>query len=104
MLDKTTVRKIAQKYAEEVKKVLNPEKILLFGSHVNGTPREYSDIDIAVIMNDYQGNWLDTATMLCALRVSVSLDIEPHLLDESCDRSGFLEFVKKTGEVIYEAT
>jgi hypothetical protein len=26
------------------------------------------------------------------------------LLDESCDRSGFLEFVKKTGEVIYEAT
>ena len=104
MLDKTTVREIAQKYAEEVKKVLNPEKILLFGSHVNGTPREYSDIDIAVIMNDYQGNWLDTATMLCALRVSVSLDIEPHLLDESCDRSGFLEFVKKTGEVIYEAT
>ena len=104
MLDKTTVRKIAQKYAEEVKKVLNPEKILLFGSHVNGTPWEYSDIDIAVVMNDYQGNWLDTATMLCALRVSVSLDIEPHLLDESCDRSGFLEFVKKTGEVIYEAT
>ena len=104
MLDKTTVREIAKKYAEEVKKVLSPEKILLFGSHVNGTPREYSDIDIAVIMNDYQGNWLDTATMLCALRVSVSLDIEPHLLDESCDRSGFLEFVKKTGEVIYEAT
>ena len=104
MLDKTTVREIALKYAEEVKKVLNPEKIILFGSYVNGTPREYSDIDIAVVMNDYQGNWLDTAAMLCGLRRQVSRDIEPHLLDELCDRSGFLDFVKKTGEVIYEAT
>ena len=104
MLDKATVRKIAFQYAEEVKKVLNPEKIILFGSYVNGTPWEHSDIDIAVVMNDYQGHWLDTAAMLCGLRRQVSIDIEPHLLDESYDRSGFLEFVKKTGEVIYEAT
>ena len=103
MLDKTTVREIALKYAEEVQKVLNPEKIILFGSYVNGTPREYSDIDIAVVMNDYQGNWLDTAAMLCGLKRQVSIDIEPHLLDEVCDRSGFLEFVKKTGEVLYES-
>ena len=103
MLDKTTVREIAFQYAEEVKKVLNPEKIILFGSYVNGTPWEYSDIDIAVVMNDYQGNWLDTAVMLCGLKRQVSIDIEPHLLDESCDRSGFLEFVKNSGEVIYEA-
>jgi len=104
MLDKTTVRAIALKYVEEVKKFLSPEKIILFGSYVDGTPREYSDIDIAVVMNNYQGNWLDTAAMLCGLRRQVSIDIEPHLLDESCDQSGFLEFVKKTGEVIYEAT
>jgi len=104
MLDKTTVREIALRYSEEVTKVLNPEKIILFGSYVNGTPWEYSDIDIAVVMNDYQGNWLETAAMLFRLREPVSIDIEPHLLDESCDRSGFLELVKKTGEVIYEAT
>ena len=104
MLDKATVREIAFKYAEEIKKVLNPVKIILFGSYVNGTPWEHSDIDVAVVMNGYQGDWLDTATMLFALREPVSFYIEPHLLDESCDRSGFLEFVKKTGEVIYQAT
>jgi len=103
MLDKTTVREIALQYAEEVKKVLNPEKIILFGSYVNGTPWEYSDIDIAVVMNGYQGNKLETVTMLYGLRRRVSIDIEPHLMDETHDRSGFLEFVKKTGEVIYEA-
>jgi predicted nucleotidyltransferase len=104
MLDKAAVREIALKYAEEVKKVLSPKKIILFGSYVSGTPRKYSDIDIAVVMNNYQGNWLDTATMLCRLKRQVSIDIEPHLLDESCDRSGFLEAVKKNGEVIYEST
>jgi predicted nucleotidyltransferase len=104
MLDKTTVREIALKFAEEVRKVLNPERIILFGSYVNGTPWEYSDIDIAIVMNDYQGDWFDTATMLWGLKRQVSFDIEPHLLDEACDQSGFLEHVKKTGEVIYEAT
>ena len=104
MLDKTTVREIAFKYAEEVKKVLNPEKIILFGSYVNGTPWEHSDIDIAIVMNGYKGKKLATTTMLYALREPVSFDIEPHLLDETRDRSGFLEHVKETGEVIYEAT
>jgi predicted nucleotidyltransferase len=103
MLDKTTVRELAEKYSKEVVKFLDPQAIILFGSYVNGTPHEYSDIDIAVVMNNYQGNWLETATRLCSLRVQVSIDIEPHLLDETSDRSGFLKYVKKTGEIIYKA-
>ena len=103
MLDKTEVRKIAARYAEEVKKVLNPDAVILFGSYVNGNPHEWSDIDIAVVVNGFQGDWLETAAMLCGLSWEISLDIEPHLLDETCDRSGFAEHVIKTGEVIYSA-
>ena len=103
MLDKTTVREIAEKYAEEVKKVLNPTAIIIFGSYINGNPHEWSDIDIAIIVNDYQGNWLETATMLCGLTRRVSIDIEPHLLDETRDRSGFVKHVMQTGEFIYKA-
>jgi predicted nucleotidyltransferase len=103
MLDKATVREIAFKYAEEVKKILAPDVIILFGSYVNGNPHEWSDIDIAVVINNFQGNWLDTASTLCSLTRRVSIDIEPHLMDSSCDGSGFVEFVKKTGEIIYEA-
>jgi len=103
MLDKRTVREIAAKYAEEVRKILNPAAIVIFGSYINGNPHEWSDIDIAVIMNDYQGNWLETASILWKLTRSVSIDIEPHLLDETCDKSGFVEHVMKTGEYIYKA-
>ena len=101
MLDKTTVREIAARYAEEVRAVLSPDAVILFGSYVNGNPHEWSDIDIAVVVNGFQGNWLETASMLCGLTRRVSIDIEPHLLDEACDRSGFVEHVIKTGEVIY---
>lgn len=103
MLDKETVREIAARYVEEVRKVLNPNAVILFGSYANGTPHEWSDIDIAVIVNDFDGNWLETVSMLCGLSWNISLDIEPHLLDETCDKSGFVEHVIKTGEVIYRA-
>ena len=103
MLDKETVREIARKFADEVKEVLKPDAILIFGSYVNGTPHEHSDIDIAVIVNDFKGNWLETGTILCGISREISFDIEPHLLDETCDRSGFVEHVLKTGELIYKA-
>jgi predicted nucleotidyltransferase len=97
------VREIAAKYAEEVRKVLDPDAVILFGSYVDGNPHEWSDIDIAVIVSDFDGNWLEAASLLCALTRRVSMDIEPHLLDRTCDRSGFVEHVIKTGEIIYKA-
>jgi predicted nucleotidyltransferase len=103
VLDKSTVREIAQKYTAEVKKALEPSAVILFGSYVNGVPHEDSDIDIAVIINNFHGDWLETASLLCGLSWEVSFDIEPHLLDETRDRSGFVAHVIKTGEVIYRA-
>ena len=101
MLDKATVREIAEKYAEEVRKILDPDAILLFGSYTNRNPHEYSDIDIAVIINDFEGNWYETMVELCGLTWNfVGFSIEPHLLDENHDRSGFVEHVMKTGEFI----
>ena len=103
MLDKNEVRKIAAQYAEEVKKFISPTSVILFGSYVNGNPHEWSDIDIAVVMDGFEGDWHETASRLCGLCLNISIDIEPHLMDEQHDRSGFLEHVMKTGEIIYAA-
>jgi predicted nucleotidyltransferase len=103
MLDKKAVRAIADKYADEVRKTMSPDAIILFGSYVDGNPHEWSDIDIAVIMNGFDGSWLETTTLLSSLTRRVSIIIEPHLLDVSSDRSGFVEHILKTGVVIYKA-
>ena len=44
--------------------------------------------------------WADLVSIACD--VDVMAGIEPHMLDETCNRSGFLNHVRKTGEVIYE--
>jgi predicted nucleotidyltransferase len=103
MLDKNTAKEIALKYTAEVTKVLNPSAVILFGSYVNGVPDENSDIDIAIIIDDFHGDWLETASMLCGLSWNISFDIEPHLLDATHDKSGFVAHVIKTGELIYKA-
>ena len=105
MLDKEEARQIAQKYTDEVCRALNPKSVILFGSYATGTPHEHSDIDIAVIFENYKGDWYDTAVLLQRLRRNVDDNsgggIEPHLLDEADDRSGFLSYVRKTGELMY---
>jgi len=102
MLGKEQVRQIAHKYADIVRQEYDPLRVILFGSYVHGNPHEYSDIDIAVIFKDYKGDWYDTWTKLCGITWNVALEIEPHMMDEDYEPSGFLEHVYKTGDIIYE--
>ena len=103
MLDKTRVREIALSYSNKIIQIYKPKQIILFGSYVNGNPHEYSDIDIAIIFDGYNGNKMETLTHMIKLRRGLSVDIEPHMLDEKKDKSGFIEFIKETGELIYNA-
>ncbi|MDR0904344.1 MAG: nucleotidyltransferase domain-containing protein [Ruminococcus sp.] len=102
MFSKNEVRQIVSDYAGAVKDVFPVDKVVLFGSYVNGTPNEWSDIDVAVIINNFTGDWYGDAVQLVRLRRNISTDIEPHLLDEINDGTGFCEHVLKTGEIIYE--
>jgi len=103
VLDKATVIDTVERYADLVKKELSPASIVLYGSYVNGTPHEDSDIDVAIIFNGFSGDWLKTSARLWRLTREISFDIEPILLDTTEDKSGFVKHVIKTGQVIYQA-
>ncbi len=103
MLDKGTVVSTVERYADVVKRELSPAAIVLYGSYAKGPAHEDSDIDVAVIFNGFQGDWYQTATRLWRLTRDVSFDIEPVLLDSTKDKSGFVQNILKTGQVIYRA-
>ena len=105
MLDKAKARKIAYDYSMEVAKVLNLEKAILFGSYANGNPHNESDIDIAIFVRGLDDNaWYEARiTLQNILWNRAFLGVEPHLLDETYDKSGFAEHVIRTGEVIYQS-
>ena len=49
------IKNIIKRFEEELIKLnIRPQKIIFFGSYANGTPREDSDIDLAVISKDFK--------------------------------------------------
>jgi len=102
MLDKETVIDTVQRYVEAVKKEFSPSAVVLFGSYVNGAPHENSDIDVGVVFNGFKGDWRKTSTRLWNIAYDISWDIEPHLLDITQDKSGFVEHVFMTGQIVYQ--
>jgi len=100
-MDKSKVINIVKEYAKLVLKNIEPIEIILYGSYAKGTAREDSDIDIAVIVSEVMNDFLDEATMLYKLCHQIDNRLEPKLIVESHDYSGFLEDVRKTGYRIY---
>jgi predicted nucleotidyltransferase len=102
-VDRETALRNANAYAEEVCKFFNPVSIVMYGSYAKGVPSPESDIDIAVIFNEYSGNWLKDSAKLWELTRRISTLIEPVLLDRANDPSGFVENIYNTGEVLFGA-
>ncbi len=76
-MDTTDVIEIAVKYANAVKEKYDFKRIFLFGSYAKGSFNEDSDIDIAVILEDYN-NLMDMQLDLMRLRRKIDSRIEPH--------------------------
>jgi uncharacterized protein len=76
-MDKTDAIKVAQLYAGAIKENYNYIKIILFGSYAKGNYTDDSDIDIAVVFNDFN-NVMDIQLDLMRLRRKIDSRIEPH--------------------------
>jgi len=103
LLDKESVVNTVERYIQAIKREFSPSAVVLFGSYVNGNPNEDSDIDVAVVFNGFTGDWRQTAARLWRLRRDISMDIEPHLLDSTNDKSGFVKYIFKTGQIIFQS-
>lgn len=69
------IKTIKQKIIQRLKP-LSPNKIILFGSYVYGTPNENSDLDILVIINNYKNKWDEKTRIRKALSdIRISKDI-----------------------------
>jgi predicted nucleotidyltransferase len=76
-MDKKDAIDIANRYANAVKSKYDYIKIILFGSYAKGNFNDDSDIDIAVILKDYN-NLMEIQLDLMRLRRNIDSRIEPH--------------------------
>jgi len=76
-MDKGDALNIAKRYAVAVKDKYNCERIILFGSYAKGNYNNESDIDVAVILKDFD-NIFDMQFELMKIRRKIDSRIEPH--------------------------
>lgn len=80
MVEKTINKDILNsinKFIEEIKKHYNITAIILFGSYAKGTETKDSDIDIAVISDDFEDIY-DCMADLMGMTWDIDARIEPH--------------------------
>jgi len=101
-MDRKIIKSI-EKFAEIVNKEFDVKKIILYGSYAKGTNNDYSDIDVAVICDKYDGDVLKANSRLFSIVRDIDVRIEPILLELQNDRSGFIDSISKYGKVVYSS-
>lgn len=76
-MDKREAVELAVEFGNAVNSKFGLAKIILFGSYAKANHNEDSDIDIAVILEDFS-NLSSTRLELMRLRRSIDSRIEPH--------------------------
>jgi len=102
-LDTETIS-VIDRFILKIKQSFSPKYVILFGSYLRGEQKEFSDIDIAVVFEKYEGkNILEDNAFLFRLAWEVDARIEPVILSLENDNSGFAESVVKNGKILYAA-
>ncbi len=96
-MDKNEAINKVRQYRLLLRKYFNFDTVYLFGSFAGDNVREDSDIDVAVIVSDINGDFFSVNPLLWKLRRQVDDRIEPILIDRNNDRSGFLEEIMRNG-------
>lgn len=80
MVEKTINKNIVDsinQFIKEIKKQYNITAIILFGSYAKGTENENSDIDIAIVSDDFDDIY-DCMAILMGMTWDIDARIEPH--------------------------
>lgn len=81
--------------------------VYVFGSYAAGRADEYSDIDLAVISDEFGASRHDDLVLLSKCRLPDAIEIEalPFTLreHEALPPGSFLREVRRTGRLVYEA-
>ncbi|MGQ9651001.1 MAG: nucleotidyltransferase family protein [Phycisphaerae bacterium] len=93
------IRKV-KKFAAIVREHLPVCDVLLYGSYAKGRPRRYSDIDVAIVVDEYAGDLLGMKARLFRLRRRIDVRIEPLLVERKQDPAHFMEDIERTGRLI----
>ncbi|MFW5648621.1 MAG: nucleotidyltransferase family protein [Candidatus Alkaliphilus sp. MAG34] len=101
-MDNKEITEKINRFIDSIIQEYQPTKIILFGSHAKGTNNENSDIDIAIVVDKIEGSFLEKEAQLYKIRRNIdAADIEPILIEQNSDKSGFLDHILSYGKILF---
>ena len=99
MLAKKTVIRIISAYLEECKRQgIALKKAYLFGSYAKGTFGKYSDIDIALVSDNFSKNPIKNWRMMSSVDIKFSrIESHPFTIADFKKGNPYFDEIKKTG-------
>lgn len=105
MLTRNAAISTVRNYAREIeKKGVNLRKVILFGSFANGTQHEWSDIDVALVADEFTGLPDDYDLFPYIGIKKPYIRIEPKTYPTRYFEQGdpLIDEIKKTGIVVFD--
>lgn len=96
----TEIKKTIDKYLQALKRNNVPIKeAILFGSFAKGNNKKWSDIDIALVSDIFEGNRIDDKDKIRNITLSISSEIEviPFSTDDFNLQNPFVKEILNTG-------
>ncbi len=78
MYSKENLNKVINELVKLISKEILIKGVYLFGSYANGNANRYSDIDLAIISDDFEGDRFNDRKKLNHFIIKTSLDFELH--------------------------
>ena len=102
MFTQKNLKKYIGDYLTECNKLgVHFRKVILFGSYAKETPHKWSDIDLALVSDDFTGMIIDDNRKISRANIKFA-DIESHMFSSDYFEKGdpFIEEILKTGKEI----
>ena len=97
IVDKNEVIEKVKAYKTLLKNHFNMHSVYLFGSYAKDNYSEDSDIDVAVVVDQADGDFFAVNPLLWKLRRQIDDRIEPIIIEKKYDDANFLDEVIRTG-------
>jgi predicted nucleotidyltransferase len=99
MYSQSDINNIVGKFISLVSEEFPLKGVYLFGSYARGNAREYSDIDLAVVSDNFEGSRFFDKKKLnkYILKTSVDLEIHPFKTEDFTEDNPFVKEILQTG-------
>ena len=94
------IEKTVKSYLEQLERIgIHVQQAILFGSYASGKNDEWSDIDLAIVSNDFAGNRFEDRNKIRKITLQINSDISPmpYRPEDFNDSDYFVKEILETG-------